>query len=53
MVGCIGPEVLKYMPSFLASGMLSTDSAEELADFLPFIGLMIHKFEVLQKIYKS
>jgi exportin-T len=44
MVGCMGVEFLDFVMTFFSSGLLSTDSAGELTDFLPFIGLLIHKF---------
>lgn len=47
MAGCMGPELLDYIPVFFSSGLLSADSASELTDFLPFIGLMVHKFKHL------
>jgi exportin-T len=45
MAGCMGPELLDYVPIFFSSGLLSTDSAGELTEFLPFIGLVVHKFQ--------
>jgi exportin-T len=46
MTGCLGPELLEFLPSFLSSGLLSSESAKELIDFLPFIGLTVYKFKV-------
>ncbi|KAL2916594.1 pre-tRNA nuclear export protein [Polyrhizophydium stewartii] len=45
MVGCVGPVILDHLPTFLSAGMLSSSTATELVDFLPFVGLMIHKFK--------
>jgi exportin-T len=45
MTGCMGPELLEYIPMFLSSGLLSSESSKELTDFLPFVGLSIHKFK--------
>src|SRR6478736_5635208 len=45
MTGCMGPELLEYIPSFLSSGLLSSETAVEIIEFLPFIGLTIHKFQ--------
>ncbi|KAH6581998.1 hypothetical protein BASA50_000428 [Batrachochytrium salamandrivorans] len=45
MVGCVGPVILDHLPMFLSSGLLSSTTATELIDFLPFIGLMIYKFK--------
>ncbi|KAI8926197.1 armadillo-type protein [Entophlyctis helioformis] len=45
MVGCVGPAILDHLPTFLSSGLLSSSTANELIDFLPFVGLMIYKFK--------
>eukprot|EP00842_Homolaphlyctis_polyrhiza_P004115 jgi/Hompol1/4704/HPOL_003826-RA len=45
LVGCVGPAVFDHLPTFLSAGLLSSSTATELIDFLPFIGLMIHKFK--------
>ncbi|EGF81201.1 hypothetical protein BATDEDRAFT_87454 [Batrachochytrium dendrobatidis JAM81] len=45
MVGCVGPVILDHLPTFLSAGLLSSTTATELIDFLPFIGLMIYKFK--------
>jgi exportin-T len=47
MSGCLGPELLEFIPAFLSSGLLSSESAKELIDFLPFISQMVYKFQVL------
>jgi exportin-T len=47
MAGCMGPSLLEYIPAFLSSGLLSSETANELIDFLPFIGLTIYKLQVL------
>ncbi len=47
MTGSIGPELLEFIPSFLSSGLLSSESAKELIDFLPFISQIVYKFQVL------
>jgi exportin-T len=47
MAGCMGPELLEFVPSFLSSGLLSSESAKEIIEFLPFINQMIYKFQVL------
>lgn len=44
MAGCMGPEFLGFLPTFFQSGLLSTDSASELTEFLPFVCLIVHKF---------
>jgi exportin-T len=46
MTGSIGPELLEFIPSFLSSGLLSSESAKELIDFLPFISQIVYKFQV-------
>ncbi|KAJ3325466.1 pre-tRNA nuclear export protein [Boothiomyces sp. JEL0866] len=45
MTGCMGPELLEFIPAFLSSGLLSSETALEIIDFLPFIGLTIYKFQ--------
>ncbi|KAJ3271577.1 pre-tRNA nuclear export protein [Terramyces sp. JEL0728] len=45
MTGCMGPELLEYIPVFLSSGLLSSETAVEIIDFLPFICLTIYKFQ--------
>ena len=40
----MGPNVLEFIPSFLANGLLPSDSPKELCDFITFIGFIIHKF---------
>ncbi|KAJ3256087.1 pre-tRNA nuclear export protein [Boothiomyces macroporosus] len=45
MTGCMGPELLEFIPAFLSSGLLSSETAIEIIDFLPFIGLTIYKFQ--------
>lgn len=46
MFGCLGPEVLEHVPSFLSAGLLSSQKIDEVAEFMPFISLLIHKFKV-------
>ena len=50
MAGCMGPSLLEYIPAFLSSGLLSSETATELIDFLPFIGLTIYKLQVFLKL---
>jgi exportin-T len=47
MTGCMGPELLEYLPTMLGSGLLSGESPREIVDFLPFFGLCIYKFKGL------
>jgi exportin-T len=46
MAGCMGPELLEFVPSFLSSGLLSSETAKEIIEFLPFINQMVYKFQV-------
>ncbi|KAI8901283.1 armadillo-type protein [Globomyces pollinis-pini] len=46
MTGCMGPELLEYIPQFLSCGLLSSETATEVIEFLPFIGLSVHKFQL-------
>ena len=46
MTSCMGPEILGYIAMFLERGMLGSESSKEITDFLPFLGLTIHKFQV-------
>jgi exportin-T len=48
MSGCLGPELLEFIPSFLSSGLLSSESAKELIEFLPFISQIVFKFQVFK-----
>lgn len=47
MTGCMGSELLDYVPSFLNFGLLSSESPTELIEFLPFVGLIVFKYQVL------
>ncbi|KAI7870604.1 armadillo-type protein [Spinellus fusiger] len=43
-ITCLGSEVLPYLPT-LINGLLTECEITELNDFLPFIGLVAHKFK--------
>ncbi|KAG9296389.1 hypothetical protein G9A89_014981 [Geosiphon pyriformis] len=43
-VNVMGTEILPYIPS-LINGLLNESQVSELIDFLPFIGLIAHKFK--------
>ncbi|KAG0172349.1 pre-tRNA nuclear export protein, partial [Apophysomyces sp. BC1015] len=43
-ITCLGSEVLPYLPS-LINALLTECQVTELVDFLPFIGLIAHKFK--------
>jgi len=46
LVNVLGTEILPYIPP-LIDGLLNESEISELVDFLPFIGLLLHKFKVL------
>ncbi|KAI8097196.1 armadillo-type protein [Halteromyces radiatus] len=43
-ITCLGSEILPYLPS-LINGLLTECQITELVDFLPFIGLIAHKYK--------
>ncbi|RIA97435.1 armadillo-type protein [Glomus cerebriforme] len=43
LVNVLGAEILPYLPE-LITGLLNESQVSELVDFLPFIGLLSHKF---------
>ncbi|CAJ0648468.1 6393_t:CDS:10 [Entrophospora sp. SA101] len=47
LVNVLGIEILPYLPP-LIDGLLNESGISELVDFLPFIGLISHKFKVLK-----
>lgn len=44
LITCLGTQVLPYLPS-LINGLLTECQVTELVDFLPFIGLIAHKYK--------
>ncbi|GAA5810830.1 hypothetical protein MFLAVUS_004257 [Mucor flavus] len=44
LITCLGSEVLPYLPN-LIDGLLTECEVTELVDFLPFIGLVAHKYK--------
>lgn len=44
LITCLGSEVLPYLPN-LINGLLTECQVTELVDFLPFIGLVGHKYK--------
>lgn len=44
-ITCLGSEILPYLPT-LINGLLTECQITELVDFLPFIGLIAHKYKV-------
>ncbi|ORE03930.1 Xpo1-domain-containing protein [Rhizopus microsporus var. microsporus] len=44
LITCLGSQVLPYLPS-LINGLLTECQVTELVDFLPFIGLVAHKYK--------
>lgn len=44
LITCLGTEVLPYLPN-LINGLLTECQVTELVDFLPFIGLVAHKYK--------
>lgn len=44
LITCLGSEVLPYLPN-LINGLLTECQVTELVDFLPFIGLVAHKYK--------
>jgi exportin-T len=44
LITCLGTEVLPYLPN-LINGLLTECQVTELVDFLPFIGLIAHKYK--------
>ena len=42
--GCVGPEVLEFLPQMINSGLLGSDSSQELLEFLPFLNQIVFKF---------
>jgi exportin-T len=44
LITCMGSEVLPYLPN-LIDGLLTECQVTELVDFLPFIGLVAHKYK--------
>ncbi|KAJ3280160.1 pre-tRNA nuclear export protein [Borealophlyctis nickersoniae] len=44
MVGCMGPEAMEHIRPLVTAGLLSSSTAKELVDFIPFIALIIHRF---------
>lgn len=49
-ITCLGGEILPYLPT-LINGLLTECQITELVDFLPFIGLIAHKYKVNKYIY--
>ncbi|CAO3695345.1 unnamed protein product [Rhizopus microsporus] len=44
LITCLGSQILPYLPS-LINGLLTECQVTELVDFLPFIGLVAHKYK--------
>ncbi|RCI03969.1 pre-tRNA nuclear export protein, partial [Rhizopus stolonifer] len=44
LITCLGTEIVAYLPS-LINGLLTECQVTELVDFLPFIGLVAHKYK--------
>ncbi|KAI9474086.1 MAG: armadillo-type protein [Benjaminiella poitrasii] len=44
LITCLGTEILPYLPN-LINGLLTECQVNELVDFLPFIGLVAHKYK--------
>ncbi|CAO3687198.1 unnamed protein product [Rhizopus stolonifer] len=44
LITCLGSQILPYLPS-LINGLLTECEVTELVDFLPFIGLVAHKYK--------
>lgn len=44
LITCLGTQVLPYLPT-LINGLLTECQVTELVDFLPFIGLVAHKYK--------
>ncbi|KAI9245963.1 armadillo-type protein [Sporodiniella umbellata] len=44
LITCLGSQVLPYLPN-LITGLLTECEVTELVDFLPFIGLVAHKYK--------
>lgn len=50
MTGCMGLELLEYVPMFLSAGLLASETTNELIEFLPFVGLIIYKYQVFSSV---
>ncbi|KAI8984344.1 armadillo-type protein [Mycotypha africana] len=44
LITCLGTEIIAYLPN-LINGLLNECQVNELVDFLPFIGLIAHKYK--------
>ena len=45
MVGCMGTEILPLIQPLMTTGLLSASSVKEVVDFLPFVGLVVHRYK--------
>ncbi|KAI8620592.1 armadillo-type protein [Chytriomyces sp. MP71] len=46
MIGCVGEEILPFFKPLITAGLFSHCSTKELANFLPSVDLLMHKFKV-------
>ncbi|KAJ3296839.1 hypothetical protein HDU79_005631 [Rhizoclosmatium sp. JEL0117] len=45
MIGCVGEEILPFFQPLITAGLFSQCSTKELANFLPSVDLLMHKFK--------
>ncbi|KAJ3073540.1 pre-tRNA nuclear export protein [Podochytrium sp. JEL0797] len=45
LIGCVGAEILPFFQPLITAGLFSQCSTKELANFLPSVDLLMHKFK--------